>query len=266
MHDMRSKKYYKLFNQSRTAANNLYSVLDQFVTVIVPLAQNTNYPVERRVKSVKNAADKIAEAAEANAGPLDSGVDEVIRELNDLYEQVTEAEESFEKESKQVLEELSEKITKLAAKIKENGKLSDRLSAGSKEFLSRFKSKGSSFTSSNNEEDTEDEGEDDADKMTLNAAIEKLDSLDKEIKSKLAAIRRTGSDVQVLVEKCRGLVSKLGNFGVIWKKISNDATLLSEYITKNGLNEKTIVSKVVAESEVYEKIKRSLDEYTLRVD
>ncbi|KAF9035133.1 hypothetical protein BJ165DRAFT_1510370, partial [Panaeolus papilionaceus] len=106
-----------------------------------------------------------------------------------------------------------------------------------------------------------------ADKAELDVAVGKLAQLNAEIEAQLALLDRSGEDVKCLTEKCKALVSKLGKFSAVWKKLESDAALLSEYLTENGLDETvcaTIVSRVVAESKVYDKIKHALDEYVLR--
>ncbi|KAF9029592.1 hypothetical protein BJ165DRAFT_1520362, partial [Panaeolus papilionaceus] len=100
--------YYKVFKDSMTAAKKLYSALDQFQNTILPLYQNADYPVDRRAKSVKTSADKIAAAAKANAEPLDSGVAGVINGLTALYEHVDAAKDQVKQDSKDALEELAE--------------------------------------------------------------------------------------------------------------------------------------------------------------
>jgi hypothetical protein len=304
-------RYYTLFNDSKTAANNLYSAIDQFQSTIVPISQNTSYPVEKRAKSVKTSADKIAAAARANAGPFDEGVAALIRDLTSLYETITETEKRIKKENKAALDKLSEKIDGLAAKIKANGKLFDRLSAGSKKLLTKFKTPKKDDLASNPEtpsteeeppiptsdDDKTDSKKDDdeatktpstdkykglfegvqmvgsffegeathsTDKKALDAAVGKLSALRDDADMKIYDLKQAGTEIQGLITKFKGLVSKLGNFAVVWKKLANDAALLSEYIATNGLDETTIVERVVAESQVYNKIKHALDEYCLR--
>ncbi|KAF9035130.1 hypothetical protein BJ165DRAFT_1510364 [Panaeolus papilionaceus] len=330
--------YNKVFDDSRTAATKLHSVLDHFQKNVVPLSQNNDHPVDRRAKSVKSSADKIAAAAKESAKPLESGVAGVIQGLTELYEQVDAAKDAIKQDNKEVLDKLSEDISELAQKISEDGNLIERLTLKGKNILASFKKSNKTLPTPANKDDkkedepmevepTESEAQEHvkkasvkkalvqkgpartaagladgskaeerknaghitdrfnfivegiqeiakffesearhkADKALLEASVEKLAKLNADVDAQLALLDRSGDEILALTENCNGLVLKLGDFSAIWKKLETDAALLSEFITENGLDETTIVTRVAAESQVYDHIKYALDEYALRV-
>jgi outer membrane murein-binding lipoprotein Lpp len=277
----------------------------------VPISQNTSYPVEKRAKSVKTSADKIAAASGINTGSFDKGITALTMGVLSLNAKITYTEKSVKEENEAALDKLSEKIDELAAKIKADGQLFQRLSARSKMLLNMFKtpkkddptynrrtpsSKKEPPTAASNhmKKDTKKDDEEatkkprtdkykrlfddvqvvgsffeakathSTDKKTLDAAVEKLSALRHDADVQIHDLKQAGTEIQGLITKFNGLVWDLGDFAVVWKKLANDAALLSEYIAMNGLDETTIAERVVAESQVYNKIKRALDEYCLR--
>ncbi|KAF9040799.1 hypothetical protein BJ165DRAFT_1492209 [Panaeolus papilionaceus] len=197
--------------------------------------------------------------------------------VSKLAKQISEDGKLFERlsfKSKNIISTFkSSKKTPLALDAKDDKKESDKKSPDSTEGSKAEKKKSSSRPDRFNfiVEGIQEigkffasEAKHKADKAELDVAVGKLAQLNAEIEAHLALLDRSGEDVKGFTEKCKAIVSKLGKFSAVWKKLESDAALLSEFLTENGLAEATIVSRVVAESQVYDKIKHALDEYIVR--
>ncbi|KAF8162606.1 hypothetical protein B0H34DRAFT_691990 [Crassisporium funariophilum] len=132
------EKYLDVLNESRTAANKLYSVINTFVTVILPIAQDTQYPLAQRLEIVKSSADKIAHSAKEHLHPYDRKFSALSGNLEDLKSSLVEADKRMRKDAQEPLKDLMSEIESIEDNLKQNTKIFDRLSSKAKELISTF--------------------------------------------------------------------------------------------------------------------------------
>ncbi|KAF8878901.1 hypothetical protein CPB84DRAFT_1793774 [Gymnopilus junonius] len=111
-------KYIKLLNHSRESANKLNSVIRNFVDVVIPVAQNSQYPFAKRLDHVKKTARKIADAANDNSAPFKSEVDGVKTSLVTLRDQVAKLKGQIATESAKHVDQLQQSIATIVEAVK----------------------------------------------------------------------------------------------------------------------------------------------------
>ncbi|KAF8151590.1 hypothetical protein B0H34DRAFT_728237 [Crassisporium funariophilum] len=137
--DQIDNNYLKLLNESRNSANKLYSEITNFIAVALPIAKDQSYPLVKRVKSVKGAADKIARAGKQDLRPYDKQVEILRKDLQGLREALTAADMRLKKDAQGPLRDLTAQVSAIEQHLKKNKKITDRLSATSKELIATFK-------------------------------------------------------------------------------------------------------------------------------
>ncbi|KAF8878892.1 hypothetical protein CPB84DRAFT_1793748 [Gymnopilus junonius] len=107
-----------LLSHSRESANKLNSVIRNFVDVVIPVAQNSQYPFAKRLDHVKKTARKIADAANDNSAPFKSEVDGVKTGLVTLRDQVAKLKGQIATESAKQVDQLQQSIATIAEAVK----------------------------------------------------------------------------------------------------------------------------------------------------
>ncbi|KDR69440.1 hypothetical protein GALMADRAFT_145485 [Galerina marginata CBS 339.88] len=99
----------------------------------------------------------------------------------------------------------------------------------------------------------------------IDAKVKELESAKKEAREKVEEIEAAIQEATVLADSFSGLDGRLGHFDVVWNKVLADSHALGEYIEGQTFDEQEIIQRVNAEAEVYEGLRRALDDYALRV-
>ncbi|KDR69459.1 hypothetical protein GALMADRAFT_145500 [Galerina marginata CBS 339.88] len=99
----------------------------------------------------------------------------------------------------------------------------------------------------------------------IDAKVKELESAKKEAREKVDEIEAAIQEAAQLVDSFSGLHGRLGHFDVVWNKVLADSHALGEYIEGQTFDEQAIIERVNSEAEVYEGLRRALDDYSLRV-
>ncbi|PPQ76492.1 hypothetical protein CVT26_012358 [Gymnopilus dilepis] len=294
-------KYVDLLNHSRESAAKLNADIKNFVDVVIPVAQNTQYPFAKRLDHVKKTARKISDAANDNSAPFSKEVDDVKKGLVTLRDRVSKLESQISAQYTKDVEQLNNEIARIAEAVKSNPSLQDRLGKTGRDVLKTFKkpatpvTKVQPATTSATPTGTKNENGADTDpkpfkfaaiftavsaigkffeghaaieksKAELDAKIQELADIKKDVDKKNVQVKEAAQATSLLVKEFSAQIGKIGNFDAIWNKLNADAATLHDYLESQGdPDEQAFIEKINAEAPVYVKIREALDDYCLRV-